>query len=635
MPEIVISQATPSRPHLPPIAVVADGFLDLLSPCGAGCVCRKYARTRVLPVALGQTRLSNYGFRTVCGLVLSNVPTDSQRRGIPLARRALVYEEVLGILQRVGPPCVPRVLDFCRCCTEMGYIEGFQLLDNALPWTPQQHTASCWADRHSTGEFEQLLLDLLRAAVALHQIGVVHSDIVANNVLIHPTTADFRIVDLCSCVLLQEDADIEIEIRQMQTFLAECVGRRWSRTWDVGRLYTQVASAMGFSLSGTLRNRLDAIGTSTLDQTLDDLVRDGLVEAATVRRLRRRWSAAGALRSAGHKAGLGTHSPMSSSFKERLPVSAQRVLWPVLRTVGHAGLRLAGGIISVAVEPRASRVVPRLLLAPPVASANPVQARFAEHEREEVGCSDLSVPRCAWYHTRAARIFDAVIQQAPGGRLLDLGCGPGDWTYHLEHAGFEVVAIDICRDAILYARQRAAANFVQGDMRCLPIKSATFDVILASEVIEHSHAPAEFLAEASRLLRPDGLLVLTSPNGGFVLNGLPSYRESVSDPKFWAHEFGPDGDTHFFHLTPAELEAAVRTAGLGVMSHRFYGSQWVTLQGSLRHPRGMVARYLSVKARLWLDGRTAARHCDGQLVVAVKPAGTAARSEQSMGPSVR
>ncbi len=104
----------------------------------------------------------------------------------------------------------------------------------------------------------------------------------------------------------------------------------------------------------------------------------------------------------------------------------------------------------------------------------------------------------------------------PSGRLLDVGCSRG---YLLEAArarGWQVVGVELNPRSVELARSRGLEVHC-GQLADAPLAPESFDVVTAFDVIEHLRSPRAFLAQVHRLLRPDGLLVLTTPNiGGLV-----------------------------------------------------------------------------------------------------------------------
>jgi len=104
---------------------------------------------------------------------------------------------------------------------------------------------------------------------------------------------------------------------------------------------------------------------------------------------------------------------------------------------------------------------------------------------------------------------------ASSRRVLDLGCGTGYGTAILAEAAKNVIAVDISREAITYAMEnyrRQGLDFLVADCIQLPIRSATQDLVVCFEVVEHLSEQHRLLDEISRVLKPDGLLLMSTPN---------------------------------------------------------------------------------------------------------------------------
>jgi 2-polyprenyl-3-methyl-5-hydroxy-6-metoxy-1,4-benzoquinol methylase len=122
------------------------------------------------------------------------------------------------------------------------------------------------------------------------------------------------------------------------------------------------------------------------------------------------------------------------------------------------------------------------------------------HDDDPLFSVDLARHHAAYAYAR---------EQVAGGRLLDLGCGTGYGTATLHGAGATVIGIDrIAPDP----HNRDGALFAQADMRGLPLRERSFDRIVSFQVIEHLEDPTPYLDAIARLLRPDGLAILTTPN---------------------------------------------------------------------------------------------------------------------------
>ncbi len=104
----------------------------------------------------------------------------------------------------------------------------------------------------------------------------------------------------------------------------------------------------------------------------------------------------------------------------------------------------------------------------------------------------------------------------PSGRLLDVGCSRGYLLEAARDRGWQAAGVELNPRSVELARSRGLEVHC-GQLADAPLAPESFDVVTAFDVIEHLRSPRAFLAQVHRLLRPDGLLVLTTPNiGGLV-----------------------------------------------------------------------------------------------------------------------
>lgn len=102
-------------------------------------------------------------------------------------------------------------------------------------------------------------------------------------------------------------------------------------------------------------------------------------------------------------------------------------------------------------------------------------------------------------------------------KWLDAGCGSGTLTRRLAERGCHVLGVDAAEDMIAVARMLSAGSkrteFERiGTIADLPLSNESLDGILCSSVLEYLHDPERCLAEFARVLRSDGLLIVTVPN---------------------------------------------------------------------------------------------------------------------------
>ncbi|MFN7997113.1 MAG: methyltransferase domain-containing protein [Bryobacteraceae bacterium] len=125
---------------------------------------------------------------------------------------------------------------------------------------------------------------------------------------------------------------------------------------------------------------------------------------------------------------------------------------------------------------------------------------------------------------------------ARGKRVLDAGCGSGYGSAELDKTALSVVGVDISVDAVLYAREHFRLpnlQFEQASCTALPHPDASFDLVVAFEVIEHLRDWREFLVEVRRVLAPTGQFIVSTPNKLYYAEA----RNLAGPNPFHEHEF--------------------------------------------------------------------------------------------------
>ncbi len=168
-----------------------------------------------------------------------------------------------------------------------------------------------------------------------------------------------------------------------------------------------------------------------------------------------------------------------------------------------------------------------------------------------------------FYDQKRVAMTLAPILAVPHGTILEVGSGSGEAIWCLKRMEGTGIAVGIDSDwrSLLHCvRAGNPASFARADAdRGLPFRTGSVDCLLTSEVYEHLHHPAAFFQEAHRVLRPNGLLLLTTPNleslvlitlrrlprswtQRIVLRGGP--RQRSLHPEFFGVPVGEDGHSH-------------------------------------------------------------------------------------------
>jgi 2-polyprenyl-3-methyl-5-hydroxy-6-metoxy-1,4-benzoquinol methylase len=166
---------------------------------------------------------------------------------------------------------------------------------------------------------------------------------------------------------------------------------------------------------------------------------------------------------------------------------------------------------------------------------------------------------------RFAQRRDWLLARIPrGARVLDIGCGAGEFATALREAGATVVGVDVAPEALRRAAQRDASL----DLRLwtagapLPVEEAWADVAWAGEVLEHVVDLAPWLSEVRRALRPRGELLLSTPHHG------PGRMLALAlSRRRFAEHFEPRGD-HVRFFSPATLRELLEDLGFEVLELR-------------------------------------------------------------------
>ena len=119
-------------------------------------------------------------------------------------------------------------------------------------------------------------------------------------------------------------------------------------------------------------------------------------------------------------------------------------------------------------------------------------------------------PSTYWEHIYRYRF---AIPYVVGKRVLDIACGEGYGSAAFLKAGAtSVIGVDISEEACHHARSKYGIDARVGDAQSIPLPDQSVDVIVSFETIEHVPDPTAFLEECARVLIPEGMLIVSTPN---------------------------------------------------------------------------------------------------------------------------
>jgi len=158
-----------------------------------------------------------------------------------------------------------------------------------------------------------------------------------------------------------------------------------------------------------------------------------------------------------------------------------------------------------------------------------------------------------WLLPGRSRRLDAEVRglhAVPGGRLLDVGCGSGEWLLWMRSLGWEAEGLDFDERAVSVATG-IGLKVSLGSLEQQRFPAESFDALTMSHVIEHLPDPVQTLTECVRVLKPGGALFLWTPNA-----------DSLGHSLFGQHWRGLEPPRHLHIFSPLSLQSLLSKAGL-------------------------------------------------------------------------
>lgn len=200
-----------------------------------------------------------------------------------------------------------------------------------------------------------------------------------------------------------------------------------------------------------------------------------------------------------------------------------------------------------------------------------------------------------------------------GAKILDVGCGTGFNVQRLRARGFQMTGVEpspaMRREAIA---GNPGAVIVDGDVEAIPFPEASFDAVVAIEVIRYLREPSLALAEISRVTRPGGLAIITaapllSLNGYALINLITAHAKVPTFTKV----------QHSFLMTGSSARLARRAGFSTVRVHgAFLGPFHVLGRLSPRLLGAILRRYEPLDAQL--ADRACLRDLSNHLIIVAR-----------------
>jgi SAM-dependent methyltransferase len=151
------------------------------------------------------------------------------------------------------------------------------------------------------------------------------------------------------------------------------------------------------------------------------------------------------------------------------------------------------------------------------------------------------------------------------GKILEAGCGLGQYIYALNSRGYHITGIDYAESAIKYTKSLyPELNLCVGDVRMHPFLDESFDGYISIGVVEHyEEGPEKILREAYRILKPHGIICISTP----YANPLRQFLTSV----FHHHRHYPGDFFYQYLFTKRELLSYISLAKFKIRHIHYYG----------------------------------------------------------------
>jgi len=205
------------------------------------------------------------------------------------------------------------------------------------------------------------------------------------------------------------------------------------------------------------------------------------------------------------------------------------------------------------------------------------QRRLQQFDLREIDAPDQRSGFHLKYRNRLGQILNAVGRYLPAGtKILEIGCSQANASLLLAEAGYTAIGLDLQAEALQYARRKYEHGLfypVVGSADALPVRPNSFDAAILGELLEHCADPQTIVRQAQTVVKPGGILVITTPNGNYRGSHQPLYSpELASVEQLDSQQFGPAGEDHLFAFSREALVELLTACGLRILRCGYTGS---------------------------------------------------------------
>lgn len=153
-------------------------------------------------------------------------------------------------------------------------------------------------------------------------------------------------------------------------------------------------------------------------------------------------------------------------------------------------------------------------------------------------------------------LLDRIAEFTPSGQMLEIGCANGFFLDEARKRGWTVTGIEPSRWAGEYAKEKLGIKILSSTLEECDFKDAFFDVVVMLDVIEHLHSPRSALQIINRILKPEGLLVITTPD-------VDSFLSRLLQAKWWGIN-----RHHLYYFSRNTLEDIFERTGFRTLCYK-------------------------------------------------------------------